>query len=150
MEIWRLKVHVRRGILCSAPEQRAFLHFSSVVSRTDVSYGDGKGAIFLSFASSVQLALLRGVNNFVQKELFILAIFTNNNSTIGALTLIGIGSKPTDYHIVNIRSHYIFKCVLYCSRYQHTKFRTCMKSCTVFAIFCSTILSLNNNNFQNA
>ena len=38
---------------------------------TDVSNGDGKGVIFLSFASS-----LYGVNNFVQEKLFILTIFT--------------------------------------------------------------------------
>ena len=51
MELWRLKVHVRRGNLCTAHAQRAF-HFDWLYLMTHVSSGDGKGGvIFLSFDS---------------------------------------------------------------------------------------------------
>ena len=65
MELWRLKVHVRRGILCTG-----HAHFYRLYLVTDVSYGDGKGVIFLHFAGS-----FIWWNNFVQEELFILTIF---------------------------------------------------------------------------
>ena len=51
-ELWRLKVHVRRGILCTAHAQRAFLFFDRLYLVTDMSSRDGKGVIYLSFACS--------------------------------------------------------------------------------------------------
>ena len=48
MELW-LKVHVRRGILCTARVQRAFSLFDRLYLMTHASSGDGKGVIFLSF-----------------------------------------------------------------------------------------------------
>ena len=71
MELWRLKFHVLRGILCTAHAQRAFLHVDRLYLVTHVSSGDGKGSFF-----SVLIALSCGVNNFIQEELLILMIFT--------------------------------------------------------------------------
>ena len=94
----------------------------------DVSSGDGKGVIF-----SVLIALSCGVNN-VQEELFILMSFTlwgnfNQKSK----------SPPGATSILPILVGTVSKCVLYCSRYRHIKFRTCMKYRTIFAICRSTI-----------
>ena len=50
---------------------KLFFIFGRLYLVIDVSYGDGKGVIVLSL-----LALLCGVNNFVQEELFLLMIFT--------------------------------------------------------------------------
>ena len=52
MELWRLKVHVRRGIFCTARVQQPFFIFDRFYLVTPVSSGDGKGVIFLSFDSS--------------------------------------------------------------------------------------------------
>ena len=52
MELWRLKVHVRIGILCTVDAQRAFFIFDRLYLMTDVSYWDEKGVMFFSFAGS--------------------------------------------------------------------------------------------------
>ena len=52
-ELWRLKVHVRRCILCTARmRNEIFSIFDRLYLATDVSYGDEKGVTFLNFASS--------------------------------------------------------------------------------------------------
>ena len=53
------------------PNELFFFIFDQLYLVTDVSYGDGKGVIFLSFFS-----LSCGVNNFGLEELFSLTIFT--------------------------------------------------------------------------
>ena len=55
MELWRLKVHVQRGILCTAHAHRVFSIFDRLFLMTHVSSGEGKGAIFLTFDSSFVL-----------------------------------------------------------------------------------------------
>ena len=70
MELWRLKVHVRRGSLCTEHAQRAF-HFDRLYLMTLYRLETGKEVQFFS----VLIALSCGVNNFVQEDLFILTIF---------------------------------------------------------------------------
>ena len=103
--------------MCTAHAQRAF-HFDWLDIMIDVSSGDRKSVTFLSL-----LALLCGMNNFVQEELFILTIFTlqgnlrqkcKNPQAATSILPICVGTIP--------------RCVLYRSSYQHTKFRTCMKT----------------------
>ena len=71
MELWRPEVHVQRDILCTVRAQRAFFHFDRLYLMTHVSFGDRKGANFLSFDSSFMWC-----EQFYQEELFILTIFT--------------------------------------------------------------------------
>ena len=68
MELWRLKVQVQRGNLCTAHEQRAFRSFL-ISCMTGNGNGMGKVLFF-----SVLLALSWCANNFIQEELFILMI----------------------------------------------------------------------------
>ena len=53
MELSRLKVHVRRGILCNIHANELFFIFYRLYLMTDVSYGDGEVVILLSFDSSL-------------------------------------------------------------------------------------------------
>ena len=71
---------------------------------------------------SVSLVLSCGVNNFVHEELFILAIFTFWGNFKQSPETPGVTS------ILLIFVNTISECVLYYSRYQHTKFGTCMKT----------------------
>ena len=74
---------------------------------------------------SVLLALSCGVNRFVQEELFILTIFPSKGNLRQKSR-----NPPGVTSILPIFVGTISKCVLYRSRYQHTKFRTCMKNRT--------------------
>ena len=71
MESWKLKIHVLRGILCTAHARRAFIIFDRFYLMTHVLSGDGEGVIFISFDSSFMWFA-----QFVREELFILRIFT--------------------------------------------------------------------------
>ena len=52
MELWRLKVHVRRDICVLRMRIELFLIFDRLYLMTHVSSGKGKGVIFLRFDSS--------------------------------------------------------------------------------------------------
>ena len=77
----------------------------------------------------VLIALSCGVNNFVQEELFSFTIFTLKGNLRQKSR-----NPPEAISILRISVDTIPERVLYRSRYQHTKFCTCMKNRTIFTI----------------
>ena len=118
MELWRLKVHVRRNILCTAHAQRAFFIFNWLYLVTDVSFGDRKGVTFLSFASSFMWC-----EQFCPRR-----TFHSDDFTLQGNLRQKSSNPPAATSILPAFVGILSKCVLYHSRYQHTKFCTCMKN----------------------
>ena len=52
MELWRLKVHIGRGICVLRMRNELFFHFDRLYLMIHVSSGDGKAVTLLSFGSS--------------------------------------------------------------------------------------------------
>ena len=131
INLWRLTVHLQKGISCPAHAQQPFLSILIDWSypMTHVSSGNKKGAIF----SSLLLALSYGVDNFFQEGRYIVTIFTLKSN------LMHKSRPPGATSILPVFIGTISKCDLHISGYQHTKFRTCMKNRTVFAICHSPI-----------
>ena len=127
MELWRFKVHVQRGILCSV--HFFFSFFDLLYLMTDVPSGDGKGVIFLNFDSSFMCC-----EQFCPGRTFYFDDFYVIEKPWAKI------QKPSGTtSVLPIFVSIISKCNLYRSRYQHTKFRTCMNICIIFAIWRSTI-----------
>ena len=73
VNLWRLTVHLWRGILCTAHAQQAFLSILIVCIPWLLCHlGTRKVSIFSSFL----LALSCGVDNFFREGLYIVTIFT--------------------------------------------------------------------------
>ena len=135
MELWRPKILVQRGVFFTALAQGPFFIFGRLHLMTLVSSGDDTGVISLSFD-----------NSFMWCEQFCLGgtFYFDDFYFIGNLRQKSI-NPLSHLNIANICWHYIYTC----SIYQHTKFRTCMRNSTIFAIFHSTtLLSVMNNKWS--
>ena len=106
---------------CVLRMRKEFFIFDQLYVKTHLSSGDGKSVIFLSFDSFFMLC-----EQFCPGRNF-LTIFTRK----GNLKQKPINT-PKVTSILPIFVGTISKCVLYCSKYQHIKFHTCMKT----AQFC--------------
>ena len=119
----------RHFVYCTYKISFSF-NFDWLYPMTHVSSGDNKGVIFfLTFASSFMWC-----GQCFQEELYIVTIFTlKSNLTHKSRNPL----EPLQYCQYSFAPY--LKCDLHSSRYQYTKFCTCMKNRTVFAICHSTI-----------